>query len=396
MFIGRDTQVVGVEPRISQAEFRDTLIKHESPGAADAEAAWDIVRDNGVDPLFALAVYHQESQFATDPASATVQFGLRNPGHTRTSRIGFTDQVNTPNGPFMRYPAWADGWRDLAFRLVDPTFVYVQEGRRAIAPVITRWAPPPENDTENYIARVVSFMNEFASAGMAGVGDEDDEAELVFGRVPHPPHVRDIINKPDGFGMDILGPRMNLGVVYHRTEGRSIRGTGEHFKNPTTKALTQYGVGAPPPGAPGEDGLILLWSDPVGNVAPWASGPWENPPGDGRAFVAKFGVNAINQHLIAIEISGFAQNNTDRGLPEDPISDTTIDAVAALSAHWADRARIPHFTYPMNPHTGLLYTYWHSEFQNHKTCPGDVVRGATSEIIRRTKAIMKRHQTGGV
>jgi hypothetical protein len=394
MFIGRETLVIDTEPRISQDEFRDLLITRESPAAMDAEQAWDIVRDQGVDPLFALAVYHQESQFATDPESATVRFGLRNPGHTRTSRIGFTEQVNTPHGLFMRYPTWGDGWRDLAFRLVDPDFVYVQEGRRTIAPIITRWAPPPENDTENYIARVVSFMNEFASPGVAVAVTEDGEAELVFGRVPHPPHERDIINKPDGFGMDILGPRSNLGVVYHRTEGRSIRGTGEFFKLPSTAALTQYGVGAPPPGAAGEDGLILLWSDPVGNVAPWASGPWENPPGDGRAFVAKFGVNAINRDLIAIEISGFAARNTQQGLPEDPISDTTIDAVAAISAFWADQARIPHFTYPMNPHTGVLYTYWHNEFQNHKPCPGRVVMDATPEIISRTKAVMKAHQTG--
>lgn len=385
MFIGRETQVVGTDPRISQSEFRDVLIKHESPGGQDAEAAWEIVRENGVDPLFALAVYHQESQFATDPISATVQFGLRNPGHTRTSRIGLTDQVNTPHGPFMRYPTWAQGWRDLAFRLVDPEFVYVQEGRRTIAPVIYRWAPPDHNDTENYISRVVSFMNAFASPGVAEVGVEDGEVALVFGRVPHPLHTRDIIDKPNGFGMDLLGPRNNYGVVYHRTEGRSIRGTGDHFKNPATGALTQYGVGAPPPCEAGEDGDIFMWADPVGPVTPWASGPANGLDGDGVAFQAKYGNSAINRHLIAIEISGL------RG---DPISDTTMNAVAAISAFWADQARIPHYTYPLNPHTGLVYTYWHSEFTGDKECPWDNVKNATSDIIARTKAIMQRHQTG--
>lgn len=385
MFIGRETPVVGTDPRMSQSEFRDVLIKHESPGAQDAEAAWEIVRENGVDPLFALAVYHQESQFATDPISATVQFGLRNPGHTRTSRIGLTDQVNTPHGPFMRYPTWAQGWRDLAFRLVDPEFVYVQEGRRAIAPVIYRWAPPDHNDTENYISRVVSFMNAFASPGVAEVGVEDGEVALVFGRVPHPPHTRDIIDKPNGWGMDLLGPRNNYGVVYHRTEGRSIRGTGEFFKLPSTGALTQYGVGAPPPCEAGEDGDIFMWADPVGPVTPWASGPANGLDGDGVAFQAKYGNSAINRHLIAIEISGL------RG---DPISDTTKNAVAAISAYWADQARIPHYTYPLNPHTGLVYTYWHSEFTGDKECPWDIVKTATSDIIARTKSIMQRHQTG--
>lgn len=285
----------------------------------------------------------------------------------------------------MRYPSWQDGWRDLAFRLVDPTFVYRQEGRATIDPIIHRWAPPEQNDTPNYISRVVAFMNEFASAGVLEVPDnEEDAVNLVFGNVPHPEHTRDIITKQEGLGMNNLGPRSNFGVIYHRTLGRSIRGTGEFFKDPSTMALTQYGVGAPPPCEAGEDGDIFMWADPIGNVAPWASGPANGLEGDGVAFHAKFGPNAINRDLIAIEISG---------LMDDPISDTTMNAVAAISAFWADQARIPHHTYPLNPHTGLLYTYWHREFAI-KDCPFSVVMSATSEIVERTKAMMKTHQTG--
>ena len=208
---------------------------------------------------------------------------------------------------------------------------------------------------------------------------------LTFGNVPHPPHTRDIITKQEGQGMNDLGPRSNLGVVYHRTEGRSIRGTGQFFKDPTTMALTQYGVGAPPPCEAGEDGDIFMWSDPVGNVAPFASGPWNNVPGDGMTFVNAFGVNAINRDLIAIEISGMF---------DDPISPTTIESVAAISAHWADQAEIPHNEYPMNPHTGVLYTYFHTEFAFPKMCPGDVVSGSINQIIARTKEIMRAHQEG--
>ena len=385
MFVGAETEVINVEPRISRKEFAFVLEQRGSPAADEAGEAWDVIKAEGVDPLFALALFHQESQFATDPESATARFDLRNPGHTRTSRIGVDNPVNTPWGQFIKYGSWQDGWRDLAHRLVDPDFVYQLEGRRTVGPIIRRWAPAPENDPENYIARSTTFMNKFASPDAIAVEEQEDDMELKFGNVPHPPHERDIITKPEGFGQNNLGPRNNRGVTYHRTVGRSIRGTGDHFKNPSTGALTQYGVGAPPPGAAGEDGLIIMWADPIGNVSPWASGPWENPPGDGQAFVAKFGVDAINRDTIAIEISG---------LYDDPISDVTKDAVAAISAYWADQALIPHFTYPLNPHTGVVYTYFHNEFQNHKPCPGPVVMGAIDDIIARTRAIMKAHQTG--
>ncbi len=379
------TTVVGVTPRIRRKAFAQFLSERNSPAAAEAADGWKVVQEQGVDPLFALAVFQEESHFATDPNTVTVQFQTRSPGNTRTSRLGLGQTVDTQHGQFVKYDSWRDGWHDMAFRLVDPSFVYVQEGRRTIRRIIERFAPPSENNTERYIARVVQFMNDHATTAGDSIDDREEVAvDLSFGNVPHPPHTRDIIHKPEGHGQDNLGPRNNRGVVYHRTLGRSISGTGEFFKLPGTQALTQYGVGAPPPCQAGEDGAIFLWSDPIGNVAPWASGPWNDVPGDGKAFVDKFGVNAINRDLIAIEISGMF---------DDPISDSTIDAVAAISAFWADQAHIPHDVYPMNPHTGVLYTYFHKEFTNQKICPGPVVVGAIDEIIARTKAIMKRHQT---
>lgn len=386
MAFDEGTVVVDVDPRMRRQPFARFLRERDSPAAAEAADGWEIVKAQRVDPLFALAVFQEESHFATDPNTVTVQFATHSPGNTRTSRLGLGETVETPHGPFVRYASWRDGWHDMAFRLVDPSFVYVQEGRRNVRQIIERFAPPEENPTERYINRVVEFMNAHATEGETSeVEEEEGQAvALRFGNVPHPPHTRDIIHKRPGAGMDDLGERHNRGVTYHRTVGRSISGTGEFFKLPGTMALTQYGVGAPPPCAAGEDGTIFLWSDPIGRVAPHASGPFDNVPGDGRALVEKFGIEAINRDTIAIEISG----NFD-----DPISDTTIDAVAAISAFWADQAEIPFDGYPMNPHTGLVYTYFHREFTNQKICPGPVVVGAIDEIIARTKEIMRRHQT---
>jgi len=59
-------------------------------------------------------------------------------------------------------------------------------------------------------------------------------------------------------------------------------------------------------------------------------------------------------------------------MENDPVSDVTVEAVAAISAYWADQARVPWDGYPRNPHTGLVYTYWHTEFAA-KRCPFDAI-----------------------
>jgi hypothetical protein len=169
MTIDGTTAVVGVTPRISQAEFATIAQDRGSPAANEAGEGWIAVEQHGVDPAFALAVFHQESQFATDAASATSRFGLRNPGHTRTSRIGVGVPIDTPWGPFIRYPSWAEGWRDLAFRLVDGAFFYAQQGRRSIRPILELWAPPNDifddqgfNNTDIYVRNVVRNMTDWS------------------------------------------------------------------------------------------------------------------------------------------------------------------------------------------------------------------------------------------
>jgi hypothetical protein len=184
MAINPFTAVVGLTPRISQERFESILRDRGSPAESVAAAAdaWDAVRQQGVDPAFALAIFHQESQFATDAASATAQFGLRNPGHTRTSRINVGHQVDTPWGPFIRYPSWTDGWRDLAFRLVDPEFFYARQGRRTIRPILELWAPPGDvfdtdglNNTDRYVRNVVHNMTNWIDltdgGNSTGVGE---------------------------------------------------------------------------------------------------------------------------------------------------------------------------------------------------------------------------------
>jgi hypothetical protein len=114
----------------------------------------------GVDPLFALAIFRHESGFATNPAAIVVQYGTKNPGNTRTSRTGINSgSVTTPRGVFVKYATWADGWRDIARRLNDPGFVYAQRGAKTPGTIIPIYAPAADsNDPSGYIAAVVSDM----------------------------------------------------------------------------------------------------------------------------------------------------------------------------------------------------------------------------------------------
>lgn len=210
MAITDTTPVVGVTPRISQDQFVAVLRDRGSPAAIPSDAAadaWSVVEALGVDPSFALAIFHQESQFATDPISMTVKFGLRNPGHTRTSRTGVGHQVQTDFGPFIQFPSWSEGWRDLAFRLVDPGFVYVTGPasgappgagpHRQIRSILLIWAPPNDvfdtagfNDHERYVRNVVHNMNAWSDLP-AGGQPSDRTAPVDGGAVctlfPPPP-----------------------------------------------------------------------------------------------------------------------------------------------------------------------------------------------------------------
>ena len=398
MAIDDSTLVIGLSSRITRERFTQILSDRGSPAATEAGAGWDIVKQDRVDPLFALAIFHQESQFATDPSSVTVQFNTRNPGNARSSRIGDRPIVNTPFGPFVKHPSWPDGWRNLSFRLVDPTFVYHLEGRRTIRTIIERFAPPPENNTENYIARVVTFMNEFAT-DEATTPDTIGETtmELDFGKVPHPVFVDRLIPDSQNSAFDNLGQRRPIGTCVHRMDGTLV-GTDGFFRSGAA-ALTDYGIGGSRDTAvqfdgavQNLDGVIFRWNDPTGaphagvsaNRAPHANGPANDLEGDGPAYVNTLGINAVNRDLASIELSGFM---------DEEITDKQFESLCQLVAFWHDQARVPWDQFPQNPNVGVVTQMQHFEF-GPKSCPGPVVHGRTNEYQERVRQIMRQHQLG--
>jgi len=169
MSVTSETHVIGVLPRISQATFEYMLRDSQSPAAPEARHAWAAVASQGVDPLFALAIFWHESRFGT--VGIVQQHDLRNPGATRSSRTGVGQPVDIPGrGQFWRYPKWTEGFRDLARRLVDPDFTYRRQKAWAIGQVIALWAPRSDgNDPASYIASVVRFMSQRAEPEVPGV-----------------------------------------------------------------------------------------------------------------------------------------------------------------------------------------------------------------------------------
>lgn len=134
-----------------------------TPAAVDANESYDRIWKHRVSHAFCRAVFRHES---TDGQfGITAEYDTKSPGNTRTTRIGKGTPIHPPGrGQFMKYDTWADGWEDLAFRIVDPTFVYVKEGRRTIAQIIERWAPSSDgNVPASYIAAVVRDMNEWVT-----------------------------------------------------------------------------------------------------------------------------------------------------------------------------------------------------------------------------------------
>lgn len=149
--------------------FAQILREARSPAAAEADACWRAVAAEGVDPLFALAIFAHESRFGT--VGLVAEHDLRNPGATRTSRTGAGQPVSVPGrGQFVRYPSWTEGFRDLARRLVDPGFVYRRAGADTVEAIVPLWAPAADgNDPASYIAAVRRFMAQHGEEPVPGV-----------------------------------------------------------------------------------------------------------------------------------------------------------------------------------------------------------------------------------
>jgi|SRR5262245_16665181 len=213
---------------------------------------------------------------------------------------------------------------------------------------------------------------------------------LVFGNVKHPAFDDRLIPDAQNYAWDNLGQRRVYGVALHTMVG-GLWGTDTFFRQGVkSPGLTDYGIGDVSDGE-GNDGRIFRWNDPLGkphpgvspNRWPWASGPCNGLEEDGPAFVKKYGANAVNGYLVSIERS-------DGGRPDVQPSAKYLDSVCKLIAYWADQAKIPWNSFPINPTTGLTFVYGHYEFST-KSCPAGV-RPFIGQIIETVIGFLKAAQ----
>lgn len=278
------------------------------------------------------------------------------------------------------FSSWRQRWETKYRDPVCPRVEHLEDLNQIYSGNRATWATDPL-----YGVKLLRVMEQtFGASAIAGV--VDSSGPLAFGQVPHPPYQNRPIFKPEGFGQNNLGRRSVKGVVWHRMLG-TLFGTDDYFRRADVGALTDYGVGVGGHDAWVNDGVILRWNDPHGLQSGWASGPALAPNGDGKWFVETYGVNAVNRDQVSIEVSGKY---------ETPLTEASREAIAALTAYYADQYGIPWNRFPIAPQDGFSFVRWHQEFCGaaYKPCPGSEIIRETNELIERTRTIMKRYQTG--
>jgi hypothetical protein len=400
--------------RVSTAMLDGIVARLDHPDAHDKEALTALraySRTTGIDDGIAIAqALHETGNFTSvrwrnDLNIAGI--GIPSDSTVQPFRIASVDEavrifvnclyaaVTGKRSPAVPVPANAEDWfvRVWLAKVNHPNF----PGVRTVADLNTRYAANNDQHAtwawdDGYGGKLVSRAKQF----MPGLPDQgsvttppkgEAPMAITFGLVPHPAYQNRPITKAEGRGQNNLGKRSVKGVVWHRILG-SLYGTDGYFRNESVNALTDYGVGVAARDGAANDGMILRWNDPLGWQSGWASGTYNGAYGDGEAFVRKYGVNAINRDQASIEISGDY---------DTPLSEKARDAIAALTAYWADQYRIPWDVFPIAPQDGFSFVRWHQEFTlgTGKVCPGAVVIRETPALIERTRAILKKHQTAG-
>lgn len=324
-----------------------------------------------------LGMLKGESSFATD--FDAVPANMNNPLNLK----------HESGQSFIQFATIADCIRTWRERITSGTYKGgVYAGTVTVEDLVSVYAPGYDNNNvPAYTATIEGVVNSLPD--LVTLPAEEPSMSLTFGKVPHPPYQNRPIWKPEGAGQNNLGKRSVKGVTWHRVWG-SLWGTDTHFRQPNVGALTDYGVGVKAQDGVANAGLILRWNDPLGFQSGWASGTYSaaHAYGDGAAFVNKYGVNAINRDRASIEISGYELT---------PLDDAARDAIASITAYWADQAGIPWDVFPIVPQDGFSFVTWHDEFGpdlGKKKCPFEVVKEETPALIERTRAILKRYQTG--
>lgn len=158
-------------PRIARSAFARVLRDAGSPWAGRAGEIYDLIVAAGQDPAVWLAIAAEEHGYGTNRESVLWRCATNSWTNARSVRdpaLHGWEIVIDPvrRSPYARYRDVLDSVRDGLYRVTDPTYRYVREGRTTIGAVLAIWT---EGDGARYAARVVRRMNGWlAAAGPYG------------------------------------------------------------------------------------------------------------------------------------------------------------------------------------------------------------------------------------
>lgn len=285
-------------------------------------------------------------------------------------------------GSYMRFDRWEDGIQAARERITSLTYGNGIYAETVTILEFTRvWAPA--NDENNPVAFAAVIEQQIRS-----YPEESPMAELTYGRVPKPPIIDMIVQKPPyNAGYTLVAPRRVLGVCRHITDGLASLEWYRDFFGPGGQryydALTDFGID--------QQGRIAMWNDPFGTRAPWASGGSDGLEGDGPLFVRTLGIGMINAGLASVEHVQKAPGK---------LTEAQMEQSARLEAWFFDGAsnhprgsKVPWHKFPLNPNVGCVTDMEHWEFAT-KSCPAAGIISQRDAIQNRIRAIMKKGQEG--
>jgi hypothetical protein len=133
-------------PSVSAAFMNQVLTAYHSPAVGLGDRLYADGLRTGIDPVYALAFFFEESDFGTQGV-ARVTHSLGN--------IACSAGYVCVQG-FRSYASWQAGADDWFHLLLT---VYLPAGCRTLATVVPKYAPPSANNTARYIATVKAAVS---------------------------------------------------------------------------------------------------------------------------------------------------------------------------------------------------------------------------------------------
>lgn len=140
----RGDLVITGPPTVTASFIDHILHLAHSPAEGIGSLLYQLGSQEGIDPAFALAFFHHESDYGRAGVAATTH----SLGNIRCT-AGWTCD---PSGGYRWYPTWSDGVRDWYALLHD---VYLSQGLRTLPAIIHVYAPSADhNDEAAYVQAV--------------------------------------------------------------------------------------------------------------------------------------------------------------------------------------------------------------------------------------------------